>query len=370
MSELKASQLLSELIQKEYIVWTGRGSSAIYALLRALDYKRRYIVVSNNICWSAIAAIILSQNEPYFVDIDNTSQSISPEELAKLALPSGTIVLYPHMYGICYRIEEIKAICESKGWFLLEDCAPALGSRTNGGPAGSFGRASIFSFGAGKIIDCGGGGAIAVDDRSLQDSVSKVLAALPGQPDNLELQNRLYSELFKHLYRDSWNGLDLSPMYRALVETFGRTFVFHTDDPGLARIGLALEKLDENIIQRWENAKRFERAFLKAGIPVMAYPEGSVNWRLNILLPEEDRNTLLALLHASGLHASSWYPPADLCYKARAGAEIGRYPNSDMAGRQILNLWVNDEINEQYIEKASKMVIEHFQKRNLEGPIG
>ncbi|MFC1907387.1 DegT/DnrJ/EryC1/StrS family aminotransferase [Chloroflexota bacterium] len=362
MSELRASRLLSDFIQREYVAWTGRGSSAMYALLKTMDYRERQIVVPNNICWSVIATVILSGNEPYFVDIDNRSQSISPEELEKIALPHGTIIIYPHMYGICHRIEEISLICNRKGWFLLEDCAPSLGSRTNGTPAGCFGEASIFSFGLGKIIDCGGGGAIAVNDRSLHESISKTLSTLPGRPDEFELQNRLYSALFKHLYQLPIEKVDLSPMYLALVQTFRSTFVFHMEDPGLVDISLALEKLDENIRQRLANAAKFEKLFSEAGIPVMPYPDGSVYWRLNIFFPETERNTLLAVLHANNLNASSWYPPADLCYKPRASTELDRYPNSDRVGRQILNFWVNDEIDEQYINTVSRIVIEHFVK--------
>ncbi len=363
MSELRASELLSDLTRKEHVIWTGRGSTAIYAILQTLDYKGRYVVVPNNICWSAIAPILLSGNEPYFIDIDNSSQSISPGELEKLTLPRGTIILYPHMYGICHHIEEINSICDRKDWFLLEDCAQSLGSRTTGGkPAGSFGQAAIFSFGVGKITDCGGGGAIAVDDKSLHESISKTLLTLANQPEELELQNRLYSELFKHLYQFPIERVDLSPMYLSLVQTFRSTFVYHMKDPGTARIGPALEKLDENIEKRRANASQFEKIFGEAGIPVMPYPDGSVYWRFNIFFPETERETLLAVLHANNLHASSWYPPADLYFRPRPGKDIDRFPNSDRTGKQILNFWVNNEIDEQYIKTLSRIVIEHFVK--------
>ena len=54
-----------------------------------------------------------------------------------------------------------------RGWHLIEDACEALGSSTDGRPAGSFGDVSVFAFYPNKQITTGEGGVVVTDDPEL-----------------------------------------------------------------------------------------------------------------------------------------------------------------------------------------------------------
>ena len=65
-----------------------------------------------------------------------------------------------HGYGSTCDIQSIINICRDKHIPLIEDLAVAQGATVDLRPVGSFGDLSVVSFGSGKIIDVGHGGAV------------------------------------------------------------------------------------------------------------------------------------------------------------------------------------------------------------------
>lgn len=363
-----ANQILQRCTSQRPVLWTSRATTAIYLILKTVISSGSFVIIPDNVCFSVVAAIIFSGNIPYFVDIDMESQSISPRFLKNIEDAGNAAVIYPYMYGICHEdIAEIKNICHQKGWYLIEDCAQSLGGKVGSANIGSFGNAAVFSFGAGKIIDSGGGGCMTTTERRLLEECEKLYSVLPEKSADYRIQSETYNQSFKKLYAlcDEHRDVDLSSSLRLLIDRYRNIFIHRADNPTIDGIIDSLRALDNNLARRLHYRDQFEERFRALGVPSIIHPAGSTYWRFNILVHPAIRSSLLNCLHAGGFHASSWFPSIDRYYRARNEAK-SPYPNSDYVSDRIINLWLNHEIDDSYINGVSSVIKEFLEKvRNV-----
>jgi len=358
-----ATDLLLEKTKRSHALWVSRCATAIYVILKTITKSNSLVVVPGNICLSVIAAIKFSENTPYLVDINLESQSILPESLAKIPRNANVVIIYPYMYGICHPDAEIISdICRKRGWIFIEDCAQALGGSVNGMMAGYLGDVSVFSFGAGKIVDCGCGGAIVTNHSEMIHEFSKVYSGLPKANNDHIKNEEAYGHIFKSLYSagERWDNIDLWRFYAAQLETFRDIFVYQENDLPFNKIHEGLLGLEKNLSQRNDHAAQFIEIFSKVKIDYMSHPKGSTYWRFSIFVPSRKlRNEILNILHKNNLHASSWYPTIDRYFRERKTDQEIMFRNCDSVEKKIINLWVNDSIGIEYIQESSQLIIAH-----------
>ena len=98
--------------------------------------------------------------KPVFADIEEGTYNLDPEALEAAITPRTRGLVVVHLFGLPARMEEIMAIAQRHGLFVIEDCAQAVGARYRGTPVGLFGDAATFSFYPTKNLGaCGEGGA-------------------------------------------------------------------------------------------------------------------------------------------------------------------------------------------------------------------
>jgi dTDP-4-amino-4,6-dideoxygalactose transaminase len=95
---------------------------------------------------------------PIFADVDLVSQNVTAESIRAVLTPRTRAVIVVHLAGMPCEMDDICALVNDKGLYLIEDCAQAHGADYRGRKAGSFGHASVFSFCTDKIISTGGEG--------------------------------------------------------------------------------------------------------------------------------------------------------------------------------------------------------------------
>ena len=79
-------------------------------------------------------------------------------------------IIAVHLYGMPYKVDEIKAISEKYDIPVIEDSAEALGSTYKNKKCGNFGDLAILSFNGNKIITTSGGGALVTNDSKKRKS--------------------------------------------------------------------------------------------------------------------------------------------------------------------------------------------------------
>lgn len=152
------------------------GTAAIHLGLVLLGVKAGDEVICQSMTFSASANPILYLGAtPVFIDSESDTWNLCPialeeaivDRISKGKTPKAIIAV--HLYGVPYKVDEIKAISEKYNIPILEDSAEALGSSYKGQKCGTFGDIGILSFNGNKIITTSGGGAIVTTTKELKD---------------------------------------------------------------------------------------------------------------------------------------------------------------------------------------------------------
>jgi dTDP-4-amino-4,6-dideoxygalactose transaminase len=166
----------SYLSTNAFVGALSSGTAAIHLGLILLGVQSGDEVICQTFTFSASANPILYQGAvPVFVDSETDTWNICPlalEEAIKDRISKGKkpkVIIAVHLYGIPYKIEEVRAIADKYGIPILEDSAEALGSSFRGRKCGTFGDVGILSFNGNKIITTSGGGAIVTKTKELKE---------------------------------------------------------------------------------------------------------------------------------------------------------------------------------------------------------
>ena len=151
-----------------YGVAVSSGTAALALALRALGVgEGDEVAVPSYACAALVHAVRFVGALPIPVDVDPRTGNLDPEDLGRRLGGRTRAIVLVHMIGSPARVEEVGRF----GVPILEDCAMALGAKYKGRPVGSFGRASVFSFYATKMLATGEGGMVLTDDPDLAEAV-------------------------------------------------------------------------------------------------------------------------------------------------------------------------------------------------------
>jgi dTDP-4-amino-4,6-dideoxygalactose transaminase len=162
--------------QQSHVSTLNSGTAAIHLGLILLGVKAGDVVLCQSMTFSASVNPILYQGAtPVFIDSEVDTWNLCPKALeaaiidsiAKDKKPKAIIAV--HLYGVPYKIEEIRVIADQYEIPILEDSAEALGSSYKGQKCGTFGDVGVLSFNGNKIITTSGGGAIITRTKETKD---------------------------------------------------------------------------------------------------------------------------------------------------------------------------------------------------------
>lgn len=190
-------QDFSRFCRTRHCVGVGSGTDAVRFALLAAGVKRGDVVVTVPNTFIATAeAITQAGATPDFVDVDERTYSMDPEQLRKYLQvqcsadgPTGrvfnkrlgrpvTAVVPVHLYGQPADMDPILDLADRFGLRVVEDACQAHGAeyfskKENAWKmAGSMGNAAAFSFYPGKNLGaCGEGGAVTTNDDEIARQV-------------------------------------------------------------------------------------------------------------------------------------------------------------------------------------------------------
>jgi len=219
-------------------------------------------------------------------------------------------VMIVHIGGIVSpEIEAIRAWCDAKGLWLIEDAAHAHGSDFRGKKAGGFGQAGCYSFFSTKVMTSGEGGMVVTGDDKTADMVR--LLRNHGKPQP-------WTSFHTHL-GSNWRMTEFS-----------------------AAVGLTqLRNLDKFIAWREKTAAFYTKAL--AGVPELTpvLPQGRSSWYKYIVLLDRkiDRAKLKSWMKERGVGLSGEVYETPLHEQpVFAGARLGSFPVADDVCRRHICL--------------------------------
>jgi dTDP-4-amino-4,6-dideoxygalactose transaminase len=161
----------SSYIGVKFSIVTSSGTSALDAVLQALQVKGYEVIVPTNTFIATAAAVIRAGGIPVFADCDEYL-NLDIDDAIKCVTQKTKAIIIVHIGGlISPRIEELREYCDKKGIYLIEDAAHAHGSKYNGKMAGSFGHAATFSFFSTKVMSIGEGGMVVTNNEELAQKI-------------------------------------------------------------------------------------------------------------------------------------------------------------------------------------------------------
>jgi perosamine synthetase len=167
------------------LLLTDSGTSALALALRLAVAERPGPVALPAYCCYDVATAVDAAGVPFLLyDLDPAT--LGPDEAslrAALAAGAGTVVV-AHLYGVPVDLPSVEALVRSAGAVLIEDAAQGVGASVGGRPTGTLGRYGILSFGRGKGITGGRGGALLANAPDAAIPVAEGANTLERAPRN------------------------------------------------------------------------------------------------------------------------------------------------------------------------------------------
>lgn len=142
-------------------VFTSSGRSALKLCLSLLSRKSNRIGLPTYTCPVLYEAIIDSGFNPVPIDVEYGTLELNIEGLRKECNVGLDALILVHLFGDPVSVKEIRSTISEIP--VIEDCAQGIGAVKDSKPVGSSGDFSIFSFGFGKTVTGGIGGALAIN---------------------------------------------------------------------------------------------------------------------------------------------------------------------------------------------------------------
>ena len=204
----------------DQVLLTSSGTQALQVALElatGADREGRPVALPAFGCYDLITAAVGARTRIVFYDVDPTHLVPDPESL-RAALQAGVCaVVATPLYGFPLDWTWLRQECDVAGVFLIEDSAQGLGSEWQGAEGGSFGDATVLSFGRGKGWSGAGGGALLLRHDDLVHRVGA--ARLPQPPLGTSLGDFMASSALWLLGRPGLYWLPASLPFLHLGET-------------------------------------------------------------------------------------------------------------------------------------------------------
>lgn len=168
----------AERLGASHAVTCSNGSAALEIALRALGIGPGDDVIVPTLTWVATGMAVLQVGaRPVFCDVDAITHDATPATVQAAWTPRTRAVIAVDFAGVPAPIDALRALCDARGAYLIEDAAHAFGARFDDGrPVGRDGAAHVttFSFHPAKTITTAEGGLLTTDDPELGERLRRV----------------------------------------------------------------------------------------------------------------------------------------------------------------------------------------------------
>ena len=352
--------LLCSLHRKNYCVLVGNGTTALYLSIKCYELNRKNVGFQDNICPNVLLAVLLAGANPILLQVKDSGLGINMEKIdIKL-----DCIISIHPFGIPCNIKEIESYCNNNNVVHIEDAATGQGGSIDTKPIGSFGDLSILSFGTGKTVDIGHGGAILTNSNHIYKKILLLKEKLP-RFNKINYHNtfrfnyfhtRYYNEYFlQHEYSK------LKKKFKKLIDKYAYYFIYSFDESYREKLVPKINNIEYIINIRRNNHKFLENYFSDNNFNFLHRSDETVPWRFNLLI--NNRDQILKSLLNENIKISSWYPSLGFFFDFNVINKNKKFIDNDLS-KKILNIWINEEIDKQYLSNTSRRIIQLYDDIN------
>ncbi|MEE4200330.1 DegT/DnrJ/EryC1/StrS family aminotransferase [Erythrobacter sp.] len=298
----------AQYLGTDEMVSCGNGTDALEIAMEALGLGEGDEVIVPAMTWISTAeAVVRIGARPVFADILADEWTIDPGAVREAITPRTRAVLPVHLYGRPARLNELRALCEEHGLWLIEDCAQAHGASFAGRKLGAIGDAAIFSFFPTKNLGGFGDGGAMVFANPKHARTARLIA------NHGQTKRHHHTMVGRNSRLDALNAAVLS---------------------------IKLPYLDDNTARKHGLAERYCEALQDAGCGLPAPARaGEHGWHL-FAVTHEARGALRDHLAQAGIESAVHYPhslPEQLAFEPM-GVDPGAHPQALRLAREVLSI--------------------------------
>jgi dTDP-4-amino-4,6-dideoxygalactose transaminase len=331
---------LEQYLGVKHVIPCANGTDALQVSMMALNLKPGDEVITTSFTFIATAEVIaLLKLTPVLVDVDPGTFNIDLKAIERAITPKTKAIVPVHLFGQTAPMEEIMAIAEKHGLFVIEDNCQAIGSDytfSNGTvkKAGTIGHIGCTSFFPSKNLGCyGDGGAIFTNDDDLAKQMRVVV--------NHGMTVRYY-----HDYIGVNSRLD------SIQAT-------------ILRVKLA--RLDEYAAKRRAAADFYDNAFRnhpKLQIPGRFGKSTHVFHQYTLVTKDTDRKALIDHLNSKEIPAMIYYPVPLHMQKAYLDPRYkpGDFPVTEDLCARVFSLPMHTELDAEQLTHITGSVLEFLNR--------
>ncbi len=332
----KFENLFSKKMNQRYCLSTSSCTGAMHIALLALGIKKGDEVIVPDITWVATASVVVSVGAiPVFADVDKDDWTISIKSIEKLISKKTKAIMPVHLYGMPAKLEQLKKISKKYNLKIIEDAAPAIGSKSFKIKSGCLGEFSAFSFQGAKLLVTGEGGILTTSNKFLYEKAKKIL------------------DFGRSKKKTFW------------IDSIGVKYKMSNIQ---AALGFGqLERLDQLVMQKRKIFKFYEKFLIQNNFKLIKEKKGtkSIYWMTCILIDKNfKRDELINVLKKNHIDCRPCFP------------SISEYPiwheyrsdvlkNSKIIAKQGLNLPSGVNLKEKDIKRVSSIINKFFGQNSV-----
>lgn len=303
-----------------HAIGVSSGTDGLKVALAAVGVKPGDEVILPAYSFFSTASVIAQLGAvPVFVDLDESTLCICPEQ-TKEAISDKTRAIMPvHIYGQTAEMDPLIKLSEQHSIPVVEDAAQAFDVRYRGKAAGSIGAAGAFSFYPTKNLAAAGDAGMVICQN---DEIATRVRLLRAHGDAGGYRHEMLG----------WNA--------------------RMDGFQAAILSVRLQKLQQHQETRKRNAIEYLEALSDANLIDKVSPlgrtEGSDHCWHQFIVRVENRDHLKEQLSEQGIDTGVYYPstlPEQGCFKS-LGYQRGDFPVAESAAEKVLALPIHHRLTE------------------------
>lgn len=348
-------------------IFTDSGRTALKLSLSFLNRKSNRVGLPGYTCPVLFEVILGAGFEPVAIDIEPRTMELNGEQLSEESSRGLDALILVHLFGDPVSLKKTRGLISDIP--IIEDCAQGIGAVKDSKPVGSDGDIAIFSFGFGKTITGGIGGALSINSNIFHEKTVDIIS---------ELRKAGYSQRMRALFRMTGMKFgSFSPLYEVAypllssrnrddeqksVERITRQKPAIPDPSKLsscicAAVSSQLGKIDSIVSERRRNARSLvqslENANLEFGLSEQAETFESTFTRFVLRVSPRTRAMLEKALLKNGIEVESPYRSVlEKLYRS----DVDKYLGVQTLISQSLSLPVHNRMNENKIRRLSEVV--------------
>jgi perosamine synthetase len=161
---------MANFANRQFGIAVSNGTAALEIAAKAIGITEGdEVIIPSFTIISPAQAISKLGAKPILVDSNLDTWNMDVSQIKEKITTKTKAIIAVHIYGLPIDMDPLLELCKKYNLKLIEDAAEMHGQTYKGGPCGSFGDVSIFSFYPNKHITTGEGGMIVTNDYQISE---------------------------------------------------------------------------------------------------------------------------------------------------------------------------------------------------------